>query len=153
MKSRSSLVARNAASTTSRRASSSSWALTSVLTPNQRAICPDASRNGETRVRNGRSTPSAPRSGNTISNGSPVSIDDWNRAVTASTCPGSCTACQPQPSISAGDVPQYSCQRRLYHVMYPSPRAIQHSAGRWSASNRNSPSSGRCVSAGNVSLT
>ena len=56
----------------------------------------------------------APRSGNSMSKGSPVAIDCCQRSSTLGRASGSCTLCQPQPSISARVVPVYSYQRRLY---------------------------------------
>ena len=111
---RNSLLARFAASAASRAARS---AVTSVFVPNQRTTRPSPSRSGNTRVRNGRNPPSAPRSGNVISKDSPVATDACQRSSTAGSTAGSCTDCQPQPSICSGVVPVYSYQRALYQSM------------------------------------
>ena len=87
-------------------ASARTWAPISVLTPNQRTTRPEASRSGTIRVRNGRNTPSAPRRGKTISNGSPVAIEAAQTAVTRGSASGSWTLCQPQPAMAACVVPQ-----------------------------------------------
>lgn len=100
---------------------------TSVLVPNQRTISPAALRTGLTRVRKCRKRPSAPRRGKVISNGCPLRIDVCQRSSTRGSSTGSCTLCQPQPSISGGVVPVYSYQRWLYQWIYPSARATQAS--------------------------
>src|SRR3982074_1622992 len=117
--------------------SCSTCAVMSVLVPNQRATRPWLSRSGITRVRNGRNTPSAPLSGNVMSNGSPPPTDSCQRAVTSGSTAGSCTRCQPSPSICSGVVPVYSYQRSLYQTIQPSEWAIQTSCGIELASVRN----------------
>jgi len=77
----------------------------SVFVPNQWATLPSSSRTGMTLVRNGRKLPSAPRSGNTMSNGSPLAIDPCHRPSTLGSRSGSWTFRHPQPSISSGVVP------------------------------------------------
>jgi hypothetical protein len=108
----------------------------SVLVPNQPITTPAASRTGWIRVRKGRKTPSAPRSGKTISKRSPVAIDLRQRSSTSGSRSGSCTDVQPQPSISSGVVPVYSYQRWLYQLMCPSAPALQHRVGIESANVR-----------------
>ena len=76
-----------------------------------------SSTSGLTRVRKGRNSPSAPLSGNTMSNGSPVAMERFHRSITCGSSSGSWTLCQPQPSICSGVVPVYSYQRRLYQKM------------------------------------
>jgi len=85
--------------------SCSTCAVTSVEVPNQRATRPWLSCSGTTRVRKARNTPSAPRSGKVMSNGMPVRTDSFQRATTSGSTAGSCTRCQPSPSIWAGVVP------------------------------------------------
>src|SRR5664279_2664803 len=91
----------------------------SVLVPNHLMTKPAEFFIGSTRVRNRRNFPSAPRSGNSMSNGSPVAIEAFHLSMTLDSTSGSCTLCHPQPSICSGVVPVYSYQRRLYHVMQP----------------------------------
>ncbi len=109
----------------------------SVLVPNQRVMRPLSSLTGATRVRNGRNTPSLPRSGNTISNGCPLASEAFQRSTTAGSVSGSCTLSQPQPCICSSVVPVYSNQPRLYQPMLPSASAIHASCGIDSASVRN----------------
>ena len=104
---------------------------------NQRSTFPFESLRGCARVRNGRKTPSAPRRGNTISNGSPVSMECRHRSMTRSTMAGSWADCQPQPSICSGVVPVYSYQRLLYQKIQPLASAIQVSCGMVLARVRN----------------
>ena len=85
-----------------------------MLVPNQWATRPSSPRTGMTLVRNGRNRPSAPLSGNTMSNGSPLAIEPSHRSSTTGSMSGSWTVRQPQPSISSGVVPVYSYHRRLY---------------------------------------
>ncbi len=89
----------------------------SVFVPNQRTTRPEEFFSGWIRVRKGRNFPSAPRSGKVMSNGSPVAMEVFQRSSTAGSASGSCTLCQPHPSICSGVVPVYSYQRRLYQVM------------------------------------
>ena len=79
--------------------------VTSVFVPNHWSTFPSASFRGKTRVRNGRKIPSAPRRGNSISNICPVAIEDLHCFSTFGSTAGSCTFCQPQPSICSGVVP------------------------------------------------
>ena len=115
--------------------SSCNWAsaricsLMSVFVPNQLRMRCASSRNGLTRVRKGRNRPSAPLMGNTMSNGSPLATDPFQRSSTFGSAFGSWTDCQPHPSISSAVVPVYSCQRRLYQKMWPSGRAIHANCG------------------------
>ena len=113
----------------------------SVLTPYHAVTAPAAPCVGTIRVRNGRNDPSLLRRGKTISNGSPVAMEPRQTARTRGSSIGSCTLCQPQPSISAGVVPVYSYQRRLYQTMDPSAPAIQQRVGMVSARARKSSSS------------
>ena len=79
----------------------------SVLVPNQNRSSPFLPWDGITRVRNGRNTPSSPFNGNVISNGCPVAMEAFQRSITLGSSSGSCTTCQPQPSICSGVVPVY----------------------------------------------
>ena len=72
-----------------------------------------------------------------MSKGLPVCTESFQRAVTSANTAGSCTRCQPSPSICSGVVPVYSYQRSLYQTIPPSGRAIQASCGIESASVRN----------------
>src|SRR3569832_536293 len=87
---------------------------TSVLVPNHCRILPAASRKGATEVKNEWYMPSARRSGKDIWNGSPVERALFHCARTEGSTCGSCTLCQPQPSICFGVAPVYSYQRSLY---------------------------------------
>jgi len=124
------VLSRNAASASTR-------SEMSVLVPNHCTTCPWESRRGMTRVKNGRNRPSAPRRGNTMSKGAPVAIDAFHSSSTFGSVAGSCTLCQPQPSICSGVAPVYSYQRRLYQKRWPVSSAIHTRLGMLSANVRN----------------
>ncbi len=101
--------------------------LMSVFVPNQRTTRFSESLTGMTRVRNMRKCPSAPRSGNSMSNGSPDAIELFHPSSTLGSMSASWTLCHPHPCICSKVVPVYSYQRALYQKMCPSASAIQAS--------------------------
>ena len=117
----------------------------SVLVPNQRVMLPRSSRMGVTRVRNGRKMPSCPRSGNVISKGCPLAIENRHRSNTDGNTAGSCTL--PPPAVhlfrrGAGVfIPALVDQN-----IQPSGFAIHTSCGMEFASPRNSSSLRRSAS-------
>src|SRR5437660_1332469 len=109
----------------------------SVLVPYQRTTAPLGSRSGIARVRNQRNAPSARRSRNSISNGSPVAIETRHALIASARSSGWCTARQPQPAASSGVWPVYSYQRALYQSIQPSGSADHIICGTASAITRN----------------
>ena len=72
-----------------------------------------------------------------MSNSLPVRTESFQRATTSGSTAGSCTRCQPSPSICSGVVPVYSYQRSLYQTIQPSEFAIHTSCGTELARVRN----------------
>ena len=101
----------------------------SVLVPYHRMIFPASSRNGSTRMRNQRKTPSCRRSRASISPDSPETNSCRHFSIKGERSSGWNAACQPQPFDSSGWRPVYSCHRLLRNSFAPSARLHQASVG------------------------
>jgi len=85
----------------------------SVFDPNHPTIPPRASCCGSARARCHRYSPSARRSRNSVSYGSPVASERSQRVPATGRSSGCTTRCHPSPMITASASPKYSTPRGL----------------------------------------
>ena len=100
-----------------------------MLVPYHLISLPVSSRNGSTRMRNHRKTPSLRRRRASISPGSPVTNSSCHLSINADKSSGWKAVFQPQPCDSSGERPVYSCHRLLRNSFGPSGRLHQASVG------------------------